>query len=154
MRRNARNANVIRSAHRLLFCTALAAMMMLVAPHIAGAAGPPHPTGAAGPPPHDFGATGAHWPDGVTPHVPGGPAANPADRNLPPISGGGTPQLPDAVTPQLPGSGPPHVRGACSGLFGAAAGLCNAFCNAQNCPATPSKQSCASLRKNFEKQTG
>src|SRR5207237_6141606 len=44
-------------------------------------------------------------------------------------------------------------RGGCAGLSGAAAGLCNAYCNAQNCPNNP-KPSCESLRKNFAKHTG
>ncbi len=41
----------------------------------------------------------------------------------------------------------------CDGLTGAAFGLCNAYCNAQDCPANPSP-SCEVLRRNFERQTG
>jgi hypothetical protein len=39
-------------------------------------------------------------------------------------------------------------------LSGAAFGLCNAFCNAQDCPEHPEKDSCEELRRNFERQTG
>jgi hypothetical protein len=42
----------------------------------------------------------------------------------------------------------------CAGLSGAAAGLCNAYCEAQNCPDNPDKRSCESLRRNFERKTG
>lgn len=42
----------------------------------------------------------------------------------------------------------------CAGLSGAAFGLCNAYCRALDCPAGHNGKSCASLRKNWQKQTG
>jgi hypothetical protein len=42
----------------------------------------------------------------------------------------------------------------CTGLSGGAQGLCNAYCNAQNCPANPDTNSCTVLRRNFQNQTG
>src|SRR5262245_24459765 len=46
-------------------------------------------------------------------------------------------------------------RGACSGLSGAAFGLCNAFCEAKDCEnAGSDSRSCAVLRRNFERATG
>src|SRR5689334_22004058 len=48
---------------------------------------------------------------------------------------------------------PPSVETVCSGLFGAARGLCNAFCEAQDCDVHP-RPSCDQLRSNFAKQTG
>lgn len=42
----------------------------------------------------------------------------------------------------------------CAGLSEGAQGLCNAYCNAQDCPSHPSKNSCVMLRRNFERQTG
>ena len=47
---------------------------------------------------------------------------------------------PDGVTPA--------VEDICSGLQGAAYGLCNAYCEAQDCDAHP-KKSCEHLRTNF-----
>src|SRR5262245_66317576 len=49
------------------------------------------------------------------------------------------------------GGMPPNV---CDGLEEGAFGLCNAFCNAQDCPAHPEKNSCQVLRRNFERQIG
>ncbi|HSP99331.1 MAG TPA: hypothetical protein VL049_19085 [Candidatus Dormibacteraeota bacterium] len=49
---------------------------------------------------------------------------------------------------------PPPGDDACAGLADEAQGLCNAFCNAQDCPAHPNKNSCVVLRRNFERQTG
>lgn len=43
--------------------------------------------------------------------------------------------------------------GSCTGLSGAAFGLCNAYCEAQNC-SVRLRPSCAELRKNFAKLTG
>jgi hypothetical protein len=48
----------------------------------------------------------------------------------------------------------PRVGDVCAGLEDGAFGLCNAFCNAQNCPSHPDHPSCDELRENFEKQTG
>lgn len=42
---------------------------------------------------------------------------------------------------------------ACDGLQGNAYGLCNAFCNAQQCHISP-KSSCDQLRRNYERATG
>ena len=44
--------------------------------------------------------------------------------------------------------------GDCAGLEEGARGLCNAYCNAQDCPSHPNKNSCVVLRRNFERQTG
>lgn len=41
----------------------------------------------------------------------------------------------------------------CEGLTGVQFGLCNAYCNAQNCPQNP-QPSCEVLRRNWERQTG
>jgi hypothetical protein len=41
----------------------------------------------------------------------------------------------------------------CGGLAGGANDLCEAFCNAQNCPEDP-HPSCEILRQNFAQQTG
>ncbi len=43
---------------------------------------------------------------------------------------------------------------ACSGLSGAPKGLCNAYCNAQDCPSGHNGQSCERLRQNWLRQTG
>jgi hypothetical protein len=48
----------------------------------------------------------------------------------------------------------PPDTGFCAGLSGGAQGLCNAYCEAQECFREPERNSCQSLRKNFEKQTG
>src|SRR5262245_65398968 len=45
-------------------------------------------------------------------------------------------------------------KGACAGLI-RGKGLCQAFCNAQNCDAKSNDtRSCAQLRRAFERQTG
>jgi hypothetical protein len=49
---------------------------------------------------------------------------------------------------------PPPGDDVCAGLADEVLGLCNAFCNAQDCPAHPNKNSCVVLRRNFEQQTG
>ena len=43
---------------------------------------------------------------------------------------------------------------SCAGVTGAARGLCNAYCKAQDCPDGHNGQSCARLRANWLKQTG
>src|SRR5215470_20414343 len=48
---------------------------------------------------------------------------------------------------------PPSRETVCNGLSGAAFGLCNAFCEAQDCDVHP-RPSCDHLRENFLKQTG
>lgn len=54
-------------------------------------------------------------------------------------------KTPDGMTPSQ--------EQVCSGLHGAAFGLCNAYCEAQDCDVHP-RPSCAQLRKNFEQVTG
>jgi hypothetical protein len=54
---------------------------------------------------------------------------------------------------KTPDKQPPPTETACLGLFGAARGLCNAYCQAQDCD-VHDRPSCATLRKNFQKQTG
>jgi hypothetical protein len=49
--------------------------------------------------------------------------------------------------------GPPSEAGVCESLSGAARGLCNAYCDAQQCQLS-SRPSCEELRKNFAKHTG
>jgi hypothetical protein len=60
------------------------------------------------------------------------------------------PYLADAKTPD---GMPPSQETVCSGLSGAAFGLCNAYCEAQDCDVHP-RPSCDQLRKNFLKITG
>ena len=50
-------------------------------------------------------------------------------------------------------AGPPNRDSACTGVSGVARGLCNAFCDAQEC-ATHRRLSCDQLRNAFQKQTG
>jgi hypothetical protein len=52
-----------------------------------------------------------------------------------------------------PDDKPPAEESVCDGLSGAAFGLCNAFCEAQDCDQHP-KKSCDQLRSNFQKLTG
>ena len=52
-----------------------------------------------------------------------------------------------------PDGQPPSRETVCDGLHGAAFGLCNAYCEAQDCDVHP-RPSCAQLRKNFLKKTG
>ena len=54
---------------------------------------------------------------------------------------------------KTPDGMPPSVETVCSGLKGAAFGLCNAYCEAQDCDVHP-RPSCAVLQRNFEKLTG
>jgi hypothetical protein len=54
---------------------------------------------------------------------------------------------------KTPDKQPPSTETACTGLFGAARGLCNAYCQAQDCD-VHERPSCANLRKQFQKQTG
>ncbi|WP_437914917.1 hypothetical protein WME73_04970 [Sorangium sp. So ce302] len=62
--------------------------------------------------------------------------------------------FPAAMTSaQTPVSQTVAEESACNGLVGAAFGLCNAYCEQQDCDEQPAP-ACESLRKNFEKQTG
>lgn len=53
---------------------------------------------------------------------------------------------PDDVTPA--------VEDACTGMVGAAFGLCVAFCEANDCDVYPDSQACDTLRANYTKITG
>ena len=56
-------------------------------------------------------------------------------------------QTPDGVTPA--------VETECDGLTGVVFGLCNAYCEAQDCDVQePERKSCERLRDNFERKTG
>jgi len=56
-------------------------------------------------------------------------------------------RTPDGVTPA--------EETVCDGLVGAAFGLCNAYCEAQDCDILdPQRESCELLRENFERITG
>ncbi len=55
---------------------------------------------------------------------------------------------------KTPDGSPPSVETVCSGLSGAAFGLCNAYCEAQDCDTNPGRPSCEVLRSNFEQITG
>jgi hypothetical protein len=48
----------------------------------------------------------------------------------------------------------PAAETVCDGLEGAAFGLCNAYCEAQDCDLRPGKKSCESLRENYAESTG
>lgn len=52
-----------------------------------------------------------------------------------------------------PDASPPSQENGCNGLSGAAFGLCNAYCEAQDCDVYP-QPSCTRLRENFQKVTG
>jgi hypothetical protein len=54
---------------------------------------------------------------------------------------------------KTPDGMPPSEETVCSALSGAAFGLCNAYCEAQDCDVHP-RPSCPVLRRNFEKITG
>jgi hypothetical protein len=54
---------------------------------------------------------------------------------------------------KTPDGMPPSQEQVCSGLQGAAFGLCNAYCEAQDCDVHP-RPSCAALRRNFARLTG
>jgi hypothetical protein len=64
------------------------------------------------------------------------------------LSGLGSP-----VLAQTPDGETPAVETDCDRLTGAARGLCNAYCEAQDCDEFE-KESCEQLRDNFEKHTG
>lgn len=56
---------------------------------------------------------------------------------------------------QTPDTQPPAEETVCADLSGAAFGLCNAYCEAQDCDAQdPERASCEQLRRNFERLTG
>jgi hypothetical protein len=58
-----------------------------------------------------------------------------------------------SVLAKTPDGMPPSQETVCSGLSGAAFGLCNAYCEAQDCDVHP-RPSCPVLRRNFAKITG
>lgn len=58
-----------------------------------------------------------------------------------------------SVSAKTPDGKPPSEETVCSGLSGAAFGLCNAYCEAHDCDVHP-RPSCAVLRRLFEKVTG
>jgi len=60
---------------------------------------------------------------------------------------------PGAVSAKTPDGIPPSQETVCSGLTGAAFGLCNAYCEAQDCDVHP-RPSCERLRRNFARITG
>ena len=60
---------------------------------------------------------------------------------------------PGALSAKTPDGVPPSQETVCSGLTGAAFGLCNAYCEAQDCDVHP-RPSCAQLRRNFARVTG
>jgi hypothetical protein len=61
--------------------------------------------------------------------------------------------LPAASLAKTPDGVPPSQETVCSGLQGAAFGLCNAYCEAQDCDVHP-RPSCAHLLANFRRITG
>ncbi len=54
---------------------------------------------------------------------------------------------------KTPDGQPPSKENPCAGLSKAAFGICNAYCEAQDCDVHP-RPSCETLRKNFQKATG
>jgi hypothetical protein len=54
---------------------------------------------------------------------------------------------------KTPDKQPPSQETSCNGLTGNARGLCNAYCQAQDCDVHP-RPSCEVLRKNFQRATG
>jgi hypothetical protein len=54
---------------------------------------------------------------------------------------------------KTPDQQPPSTETSCTGLTGAARGLCNAYCQAQDCDVHP-RPSCEKLRANYQKVTG
>jgi len=54
---------------------------------------------------------------------------------------------------KTPDKQPPSTETSCVGLTGAARGLCNAYCQAQDCD-VHQRPSCEVLRKNFQRATG
>ena len=61
--------------------------------------------------------------------------------------------LPAGSLAKTPDGAPPAVESPCSGLTGAAYGLCNAYCEAQDCD-VHARPSCAQLLANFSRVTG
>jgi cysteine-rich repeat protein len=57
------------------------------------------------------------------------------------------------ATAKTPDGQTPSTEDVCSGLTGAAYGLCNAYCEAQDCD-VHNRPSCAVLRRNFARLTG
>lgn len=49
---------------------------------------------------------------------------------------------------------PPSREDVCDGLTGATYGICNAYCEAQDCDARPNKPGCRQLRAKYAKLTG
>ncbi len=60
---------------------------------------------------------------------------------------------PHVAGAKTPDGMPPSQETVCDGLVGAAFGLCNAYCEAQDCDVHP-RPSCDQLRENFLKLTG
>jgi hypothetical protein len=60
---------------------------------------------------------------------------------------------PQPLAAKTPDGLPPSEEIVCNGLTGAAFGLCNAYCEAQDCDVHP-RPSCAQLRRNFARVTG
>jgi len=54
---------------------------------------------------------------------------------------------------KTPDQQPPSTETSCNGLSAAARGLCNAYCQAQDCDVHP-RPSCERLRANFQRITG
>jgi hypothetical protein len=54
---------------------------------------------------------------------------------------------------KTPDGQPPSTENACTGLSGSARGLCNAYCQAQDCD-VHERPSCEKLRTQFQRQTG
>jgi hypothetical protein len=61
--------------------------------------------------------------------------------------------LPTHSFAKTPDGAPPSEETVCDGLQGAAFGLCNAYCEAQDCDVHP-RPSCAQLLANFSRITG
>lgn len=61
--------------------------------------------------------------------------------------------LPPGSLAKTPDGAPPAEETVCSALQGAAFGLCNAYCEAQDCDVHP-RPSCAQLLANFRRITG
>ena len=59
-----------------------------------------------------------------------------------------------AVAQGTPDGVTPAVEEACTGMMGAAFGLCVAFCEANDCDLYPDSQACDVLRGNYAKITG
>ncbi len=59
-----------------------------------------------------------------------------------------------AVAQGTPDGLTPAVEEVCTGMKGAAFGLCVAFCEANDCDLYPDSQACDVLRENYSKITG